>query len=332
MLCPPFLENEEQQLEILSDNYLSPVPRDERFDRITRTAMRLLEIPIALVAQSEGARHWLRSVQGLPAQQTGHALDFCGRGILKDRVLLVGDTSVDMQFWENPLVTGPVHVRSYLGIPLHCAGGSGGGTLCAMDTRVDAFCQSDILALQDLARLAEAELRVDQMAGAQKQLLERMGQLERRSQFDNVTGCWNVRRFREMLSANVRQARAAGTSLALCCVRVRNFKELGRAQGAPRLGAVRQVIAQELRQRLPEGGALASLGGSDFCAMVPGPTPTDVEGLLVAFTFPRLSMGAPGIRIDPQLRLEFGLALLHEMRGETGPTEIWATALANLER
>lgn len=332
MLSPPFLENEGQHIEVLSDNYLSPVPRDERFDRITRTAMRLLEIPVAFIVVEDEGSQWLRSAQGLPAHETGHALAFCGPQVLNDQVLMVADACQDERFRGNPLVTGVAQIRSFIGIPLNAAAGVRGGTLCAMHTDVHAFRYSDILALRDLAHLAEAQLRVERMSVVQKHLRTRLGQLERRAQFDAVTGCWNVRGFRELLAASVADAVHHQTTLALCCVRVRNFDTLTRGADKAHIDAIRQFVAQVLRKRLPESGALASLGGADFCALVPGPTPLSVEDRLAVFSFPHVSIDAPGMRFDIELHLGFGLAFLHEMHGTPGATEIWATALANLDR
>lgn len=180
MLSPPFLEHEEQQFEVLTDNYLAPVLRDERYDRIARTAMRLLEIPMAFVAVVEGDTQWLRSVQGIPAHQTNLALAFCDPKVLQDRMLLVPDTCANPLFWHNPLVTGAPRVRSFLSVPLARAPGVSGGTLCALHTAARAFCTADVLALQDLARLAESELRLDAMTAVHKRVVTRLGQLERR--------------------------------------------------------------------------------------------------------------------------------------------------------
>jgi len=180
MLTPPFLEHEEQRLDVLTDNYLAPVLRDERYDRIARTAMRLLEIPMAFVAVAERNSQWLRSVQGLPAHQTGQALAFCDPQVLQGRVLLVPDTCANPLFWHNALVTGAPRVRSFLAVPLFKATGVFGGTLCALQTEPRAFRTADVLALQDLARLAESELRLDAMGTVHKRVVARLGQLERR--------------------------------------------------------------------------------------------------------------------------------------------------------
>jgi hypothetical protein len=43
---------------------------EERFDRITRVARRLFDVPIALVTLVDAGRQWFKSNQGLDATET----------------------------------------------------------------------------------------------------------------------------------------------------------------------------------------------------------------------------------------------------------------------
>jgi len=316
--------------QVLSDNYQSPVLRDERYERITRTAMRLLEIPIAFIAMDDEETPWLRSAHGLPAHQTSHALDFCaaGAGV---QAQLVPDASLHPAYWENPLVTGPAHVRSLLRVPLHLGDGRRAGTLCAMDTEPHAFRHSHVLGLQDLARLAEAELRLDALADTHKRALVRLGQMERRALYEQVAGGVPARRFRELLADQLARAREEGGELGLCYLRVRNLDQLAGAGDKSRAATVRQLVAQVLRQRLPEQGALAALGSSDFCGLVPAATAQDLQQCMDAFTDPRVLLDAPGIRLDLELQLSAGKVRLQDLPDRATATDLWAAALARLK-
>ncbi len=205
------------------------------------------------------------------------------------------------------------------------------GTLCVKSTRRDAYGHADIIAMQDLARMTETELRLDAMSSVQKRLLVKLDQLERRARLDPLTGCWNVRGFRELVALAVADAGRSQSTLALCYVRIRNFEALTSHRDKVQVNTMRQLTAQALRQRLPDNGALAALGGGDFCALVPGPTALAVEDRLAQFTFPHVRLEGPGMRFDLELHLGFGLAFLHEMPEGATATEIWATALANID-
>ena len=336
MLSPPFLENEQQRLELVEEVAAavfapSYVLREERFDRISRLAMRLLDVPMALISLLDGDMHWIRSVQGLSMSETPASLSFAGHVIKDKDALRVPDATVESRFMDNPLVKGPAHVRSCLGVTLHLSPGIAAGTLCVLDTRPRAFGRQDITALQDLGHLAEAEFRLDALSNVQKRLLVKLDLLERRARVDPQTGCWNVRGFRELVAMAVTDAARDGSALALCYVRVRNFDALAKEHDKGQVDVMRQLIAQVLRQRLPDSGALAALGGGDFCALIPAPTPLAIEDRLGEFTYPRVKLNGPGMRFDLDLHLGFGLAMLHEMPPGTSATEIWATALAKLE-
>lgn len=326
MTSPVLLDNEER-LEVLSDNYQSPIPREERYDRITRTAMRLLEIPVAFMTTVDDEGQALRSVQGLPAHQTSHALAFCDPQILNAQPLLVPDTAANPLFWHNPLVAGQARVRSFLGVPLQRGPGVAAGVLGAMHVEPRAFRQSHISALQDLARLVEAELRLDALTVMHRRVVTRLGQLERRGHFDTVTGCWSVRRFRELLSMAVADAHARGSTLALCYARVKDFRRHAGNQKSATHDALRQLVAHELRQRLPARGALASLGAADFCALLPAADAQAADGLMTDFC--RASVQAEAA--SAPLELAFGRAALHDLGSQASATELWGRALSNLE-
>jgi GGDEF domain-containing protein len=328
MISLPLLEDPEQRLEVLDDADTLPPPSDERFDRIVRTAMRLLEIPIAFVTAWQHDAHVPRSVQGLPGRLAQHTVAFCDPHILDTQVLLVPDASINPLFSHNGLVTGGPRVRSFLGVPLQRAPGVRGGALCAMHTEARYFRQSHVLALQDLARLAESELQLDALTGVHRRVVARLGELERRGRFDTVTGCWSVRSFRDLVARAVADARADGSSLALCYVRMKDFQRVTAGQKV-RQDTLRQAVAHELRRRLPDRGTLGSLGGPDFCALLPGADARAVQQHLAAFAVPQLHVELSGV--PTQLTLAFGRAGLHDPGAAPGATEIWARALSNLE-
>jgi len=63
---------------------------------------------------------------------------------------MVEDASRDARFAANPLVTGPLHVRFYAGVPLVDAGGYPLGTLCVLDREPRRLRAREIRALQEL--------------------------------------------------------------------------------------------------------------------------------------------------------------------------------------
>lgn len=331
MIEAPVPDNDAERLEAMDAAMCAFVPREERFDRITRTVRRLLGVPMALISIVEIDKQWFRSAQGLQDLETPRNISFCGHAVASGKMLIVHDATSDPRFWDNPLVTDAPYIRSYLGIPLTLSPGIRVGTLCALDTRVREFNQQDILGMQDLAAMAEAELRIDSLGATQKQLLGELGKAERRNSMDTATGCWNARAFRELVSLTAADCLMRGSTMALCYVRVRNFDELASRGDKVQANLMRQLLAQVLRRRLPQDGALGSLGERDFCALIPGATPLDIEASLAQFTFPQVTLDMPGFHLDMTLDLAYSLAFLSDMKSGSPSTELWATTLSGLK-
>lgn len=326
-----FVESETKHIELPYDE-AAWFPRDEAFDRITRTVARALGRATSLICIVDEATMRLRAADGPNADLATMAMPLCTGALLQGKALLVPDMKVDPRFWDNPLVTCAPYLRSYVGVPLKVSEGLGAGALCVMDARPGAFRAPDVAVLEDMARQVEAELRVHALCASQQRLLARLQRLEGRARVDAVTGCWNVRAFRDQIALSLREAQHNGTTLGLCYARLHKRGGEGAAPGtgAPS-GMLRRLLGHALRARLPKQGAIASLGGADFCALVPGYNAMEVEERLAQFTFPHLKLDVPGVRFEMDVHMDFGLSLLHEMPTNCSATDLWASALANLD-
>jgi GAF domain-containing protein len=157
--APDIPPDEEDRLEALRALELLDTPQEERFDRITRTARRLLDVPISLVTLIDADRQWFKSCQGVDLRETPRDTSFCGHAILRAAPFVIPDAARDRRFADNPLVTEPPHVRFYAGIPVTSLSGHRIGTLCVIDTEPREPSEEDLDGLVDLAAWAEAEIQ-----------------------------------------------------------------------------------------------------------------------------------------------------------------------------
>jgi PAS domain S-box-containing protein len=134
---------------------------EERFDRITRLACRVFNVPIALVSLVDRDRQWFKSKQGIEAPQTSREISFCGHAITQEGPLVVSNALLDTRFADNPLVTGPPNVRFYAGHPVHGPDGSCIGTLCLIDRQPRMLSQEDLELLATLAAMIDRELSIE---------------------------------------------------------------------------------------------------------------------------------------------------------------------------
>ncbi|RNL66343.1 GAF domain-containing protein [Zhongshania marina] len=158
MEIPRTPDNESKRLASLQSLNILDTPFEERFDRITRFASELFDVPIALVSLIDQDRQWFKSAQGLDVRETSRAISFCGHTILSRNIMSTADASVDERFFDNPLVLGEPYIRFYAGCPLLAEDGNALGTLCLIDRRPRILSQDDLDVFRDLALIIEREI------------------------------------------------------------------------------------------------------------------------------------------------------------------------------
>ncbi|HBC58163.1 MAG TPA: GGDEF domain-containing protein, partial [Gammaproteobacteria bacterium] len=161
---PDLPDDESSRLTTLNALNILDTEPEERFDRLTRIAKRLFDVPIALVSLVDENRQWFKSCIGLNVRQTDRNISFCGHAILGDGIFIIPNALKDERFADNPLVIDEPHIRFYAGCPISVPDGHKMGTLCIIDRKPRQLSQEDLELLQDLANMVGQELAALQMA------------------------------------------------------------------------------------------------------------------------------------------------------------------------
>jgi diguanylate cyclase (GGDEF)-like protein/PAS domain S-box-containing protein len=171
MPAAPLPPDELDRLSLLDALDLMDTPPEPVFDRITRLASRLLDVPIALFSLVDADRQWFKSRVGMQEQQTPREYAFCAHAIGMTAPLVVNDATQDGRFSDNPLVNGPPNIRFYAGVPIRTTAGLAIGTLCALDTRPRELSLDEAEVLNDLATILTKEVQYrERLAVAREQL------------------------------------------------------------------------------------------------------------------------------------------------------------------
>lgn len=158
-LRPPLPDDEEQRVAALQRLGILDSGPEERFDRLTRLAAALFDVPFVLVTLIDRDRQAFKSCHGSIARETSREVSFCAHAILRDEVMVVPDALRDARFADNPVVLNEPRIRFYAGFPLALPCGSRIGTLCLIDTRPRQLDEAGLGLLRDLGRLVQQELR-----------------------------------------------------------------------------------------------------------------------------------------------------------------------------
>lgn len=224
---------------------------EERFDRLTRLALRLFDVPMALVSLVDEDRQWFKSSQGLNATETPRDISFCGHVVYDSCMLVVNDTQADPRFADNPLVTGEPHIRFYTGYPLKDANGLIMGTLCIIDTKPREFSSTDRDTLKDLAEMAERELVAIQLATV-----------------DELTGLSNRRGFSMLAEKSLKYSVRHAISASLVFVDLNKFKAINDDYGHAEGDKALIVFSDIMKKNFRSCDIFGRLGGDEFVALL----------------------------------------------------------------
>ena len=224
---------------------------EERFDRITRMACRLFDVPISLVTLLDEDRQWFKSRQGMNREQGPRAESFCGHAVLGSGVFVVEDAAADPRFADNPMVTGRPGIGFYAGVPLRTPDGMPVGTLCIIDRNPRELGGEDEKTLVDLAAMVERELAVTELATT-----------------DDLTGVSNRRGFLARAQRNLRMCRKHSMRATLVFLDLDRFKEINDRFGHEAGDRALVDFVRLMRRTLRNSDLFGRLGGDEFVALL----------------------------------------------------------------
>jgi len=223
---------------------------EESFDRITRLAKNVLQMPMVVVSLVDRDRQWFKSRQGVTATETPRAISFCTHTIRDNVPLIVRDAHADPRFAHSPLVTGEPHIRYYIGIPLRSRDGHNIGALCAMDTNVRDLNSGQVKMLEDLARLVVDEMELRLLAS-----------------IDSLTGVLSRRSFLDAAERDLQQSIRSGSDLSCAVIDLDHFKSINDTYGHGAGDTVLQQVIAACREQLRSSDYIGRTGGEEFTAI-----------------------------------------------------------------
>jgi diguanylate cyclase (GGDEF)-like protein len=239
------------RLNVLKKLNLLDTAEDEEFDRHTRLAKRLFNVPIALVCLVDEERQWFKSHQGLDIRQTSRASSFCTHTILCSKPLVIEDAQRDDRFAGNELVTGASDIRFYAGTPLRAGDGTHIGTLCILDTQPRQLTDDKQQLLQDIGLLVEKEIDTNVRATQ-----------------DYLTGFSGRAGFEIQAQESLELCCKLRLPVSLMLLDLDNFGKINHEFGHAEGDKVLQSFAGLLRNVVRESDLVARFGADEFAILL----------------------------------------------------------------
>jgi len=138
----------------------------EAFNAITRLALRLFDVPVALISivEEENDRQYFLSHEGLSEpwrtrRQTPLTHSFCQYVKRAAAPLVVEDARIHPLVRTNCAIAD-LGVIAYLGVPIALPDGTAIGALCVIDSTPRAWSGTDLSHLEDLALCVNDEIKL----------------------------------------------------------------------------------------------------------------------------------------------------------------------------
>ncbi|WP_409265315.1 EAL domain-containing protein [Massilia sp. BHUDP2] len=276
-LYDPSLE-EVSRLEALRQLELLDTAPSEAFDRITRMAAQLFQLPIAAVSLTDSDRQWFKSKVGVAQDAIPRIKAPCAAVADSGRMLEVPDLLESECFRDSPLADSGI--RFYLGAPLVTKTGHCLGAMCVLGTEPRSVSDADRATLADLAAMVMAQIELQHALGR----IDPVSGLPNRSQFVS-----DVRDL-GLVTAEGAPQLAALVSLAT----PEELSDAMRVMGGTWLDDIVRDAVPALR-RLAGGGKVYHVAPTQFAFLAPlGLSLARFSGTLMAWLGERKPMGQCG--------------------------------------
>ena len=142
----------------------------EAFDRITRMASQIFDLPLAAISLTDTDRQWFKSRVGIDQSFIPREKAPCAQVAESSRSLMVPDLLLDPHYRDSPLAGAGV--RFYAGAPLTTREGFCLGSMCVLGLEPRQASKVEMSSLDDLAAMVMSQIelqhafgRVDPLSG-----------------------------------------------------------------------------------------------------------------------------------------------------------------------
>lgn len=266
---PSMINHEPSRLAALMQLDLLDTPASESFDRITRMASQIFDLPIAAVSLTDTDRQWFKSRVGVEHREVPRVGAPCAQVAETCDILVIEDFETDDVYRDS--VLGRAGIRFYAGAPLVTRDGFGLGAMCVLGTSPRTVKGSELAALRDLAAMVMSQIELQHAFG----------------RIDPISALPNRTQFLEDLADLARDEGTGRRRIVslLDLMAVDQLNHTQRVMGPAAIDAIIRVAARNLRILIGPQRKAYHVGASQFACLAPdGVDETDYLDMVRAKT------------------------------------------------
>ncbi len=299
-------DQEQARLYALQQLNLLDTPPSESFDRITRMASQLFDLPIAAVSLIDKDRQWFKSRVGVDLRQCPRDKAPCAEVAETREVLVLPDVLKDPYYSGSLLAKSGM--RFYAGAPLVTRDGFGLGSICVLGTEPREITEREKTALKDLAAMVMAQIELQHAFG----------------RVDPITGLPNRNQFLEDLADLARDHPGERRFAVLIdLIDVGQLTQALRVIGPSYIDDLMKGAAQALRAALASATKLYRLGSTHYGFLLDD---MDDQARAVATDAVRICLGNAIQSGNIPVVLNAAIGVAPFRLGEVAPLDVLRTA------
>lgn len=294
-------DNEQARLAALKQLNLLDTSPSESFDRITRMAGQLFNLPVAAVSLTDKDRQWFKSRLGVDHVQIPRFKACCGEVADTSEFLVVNDLLASPYYKDSYLAESGI--RFYAGAPLITRDGYSLGAMCVLGPEPRQITPQERASLEDLASMVMAQIELQHAMG----------------RVDPVSGLPNYYQFLEDIGdLALDKPNTSLFAVSTELIDLSKSSSLQRVMGPSYLDQLTRVAGEYLRDTLEAGIRVYHTGPCQFAYLVGG---TEEEVLASVLSMrSKLNRLMPGDAAPYLLRPVTGVAAI--LLGETDPSDV----------
>lgn len=268
MQAAPIPEDEENRLKDLAALGLLDTPSEDRFDQISKLAVRILGVKQAKISLVDSFRVYFKSNTNCSdPTESPRTYSTCAHAINHPTTFIVPDMREDDRFADREDVMREENAtRFYASIVLNGPSGHPVGTFCVIDSRPRYFRDHQMAILKHLGEIAQHEL----LRGVRESYLG--AELTYHSKYDMVTGLANREGVMEMLSDCIAHTEKEKDLLAVLLLQFDNHPKVFAAYGPHISDKALNEIAKRINDVARTGDRVGRLGADQFVICLPNIT------------------------------------------------------------
>lgn len=240
--------HEAQRLEAVHRLDLLDTPPTEAFDRITRMAATIFNLPISAVSLTDSDRQWFKSRVGIAHASIPRPKAPCAEVADSAAVLVIPDLLGDQDYRNSHLAQNGI--RFYAGAPLMTDDGYCLGAMCVLGNVAREASAEEIASLKDLAAMVMSQIELQHALG----------------RLDPISGLPNRKQFREDFE-DLRMDSASTDARLVVMVNLARPEEVRdgvRVMGSSHFEELIRQSAKSLKQLLGKGRSVYHVAETQF--------------------------------------------------------------------